>query len=63
MIAGVVLTLGFAGSFVAGYILYRAGAMTAGTVFLLVYYVNLLSRPIRELPPPASTKPVASMRE
>ncbi len=29
--------------------LFRAGAMTAGTVFLLVYYVNLLSRPIREL--------------
>jgi ATP-binding cassette, subfamily B, bacterial len=49
MIAGVVLTVGFAGSFVAGFILYRAGAMTAGTVFLLVYYVNLLSRPIREL--------------
>jgi ATP-binding cassette subfamily B protein len=49
MIAGVVLTLGFAAAFVAGYALFRAGAMTAGTVFLLVYYVNLLSRPIREL--------------
>ncbi len=49
MIAGVVLTVGFAAAFVAGYHLYRAGVMTAGTVFLLVYYVNLLSRPIREL--------------
>jgi ATP-binding cassette subfamily B protein len=49
MIAGVVLTVGFAGAFVAGYTLYRAGVMSVGTVFLLVYYVNLLSRPIREL--------------
>ncbi len=49
MIAGVVLTIGFAGAFVAGYTLYRSGVMSVGTVFLLVYYVNLLSRPIREL--------------
>jgi ATP-binding cassette subfamily B protein len=49
LIAGVVLTLGFAASFVAGYRLYRAGVMTVGTVFLLIYYIGLLSRPIREL--------------
>jgi ATP-binding cassette subfamily B protein len=49
MIGGVVLTVGFAAAFIAGYTLYRAGVMTAGTVFLLVYYINLLSRPIREL--------------
>lgn len=49
MIGGVVLTVGFAAAFIAGYTLYRAGVMTVGTVFLLVYYVNLLSRPIREL--------------
>lgn len=49
LIAGVVLTLGFAASFVAGFHLYRAGIMTVGTVFLLIYYIGLLSRPIREL--------------
>jgi ATP-binding cassette subfamily B protein len=49
MIAGVVLTIGFAAAFIFGYNLYRAGVMTVGTVFLLVYYVSLLSQPIREL--------------
>ncbi len=49
MIAGVVLTIGFAASLTFGYLLYRAGIMTIGTVFLIVYYVNLLSQPIREL--------------
>ncbi len=49
LIAGVVLTVGYAASFVAGFYLYRAGVMTVGTVFLLVYYIGLLSRPIREL--------------
>jgi ATP-binding cassette, subfamily B, bacterial len=49
MIAGVVLTTGFAAAFVSGYALYRAGLMTVGTVFLLVSYMMLLSRPIREL--------------
>lgn len=49
MIAGVVLTLGIAASFVAGYYLYRSGAMSIGSVFLLVTYILLLSRPIREL--------------
>ncbi len=49
MIAGVVLTFGYAGAFIGGYILFRAGRMSAGTVFLLVYYVALLTRPIREL--------------
>ncbi len=49
MIAGVVLTFGFAAAFVAGYLLYRRGLMTAGTVFLVVYYVVMLSRPVREL--------------
>ncbi len=34
---------------VGGYLLYRGGAITVGTVFLLVTYTNLLGRPIREL--------------
>jgi ATP-binding cassette subfamily B protein len=49
MIAGVMQSVGIAASFVAGYYLYRAGQMTLGTVVLLVYYITLLSRPIREL--------------
>jgi ATP-binding cassette subfamily B protein len=49
IIAGVVLTAGFAAAFVSGFLLYRAGRMTIGTVYLLVAYINLLSRPIREL--------------
>jgi ATP-binding cassette, subfamily B, bacterial len=49
MIAGVVLTVGFSAAFVSGYLLFRAGLMSAGTVFIVVYYVNLLSRPIREI--------------
>jgi len=32
-----------------GYLLYRNGTVTLGTVFLLVTYTNLLGRPIREL--------------
>ena len=33
----------------SGYFLKRADMITIGTVFLLVHYVNLLGRPIREL--------------
>ena len=49
MISGVVLTIGYAAAFVGGYTLYRSGAMTVGTVFLLIYYMGLLARPVREL--------------
>jgi ATP-binding cassette, subfamily B, bacterial len=49
MIAGVVLIAGYAAAFVAGAALYRQGLMTVGTVFLMISYINLLSRPIREL--------------
>ena len=49
MIAGVVLTSGYAAAFVAGERLYRSGAMSIGTVFLLITYLTILSRPIREL--------------
>ena len=34
---------------VSGYLLYTGGAITIGTVYLFIYYINLLSRPIREL--------------
>jgi ABC-type multidrug transport system fused ATPase/permease subunit len=49
LIAGVILMSGFAGAFVAGYILYRRGEMSLGSVFALIAYVNLLTRPIHEL--------------
>jgi ATP-binding cassette subfamily B protein len=34
---------------VGGFVLYRSGSITIGTVFLLMTYTNLLGRPIREL--------------
>ncbi len=49
MIAGVILTFGIAASFIAGYQLYRTHSMSMGGVFLLVTYILILSRPIREL--------------
>ena len=51
--------VGFAGSsllvvgniiaVIAGFQLYRAGSITIGAAYVLIYYINLLSRPIREL--------------
>jgi ATP-binding cassette subfamily B protein len=46
---GMLLAVGTTLAFVAGYNLYRAGAITIGTAYLIVYYTNLLRRPIREL--------------
>jgi ABC-type multidrug transport system fused ATPase/permease subunit len=34
---------------VVGYLLFKQGAMTIGTVYLMIHYANLLGRPIREL--------------
>lgn len=47
--AGVMLTCGISLSFVSGYLLYQDGLITLGTAYLIVYYTNLLRRPIREL--------------
>ncbi len=49
LVAGVMLMAGFAIAFVSGYQLYRSGAFTIGTAYLVVYYTNMLSRPIRDL--------------
>jgi ATP-binding cassette subfamily B protein len=46
---GMSVALGTAIAFLAGYRLYQDGAMTVGTVYLLVSYTNMLARPIREL--------------
>jgi ATP-binding cassette subfamily B protein len=43
------MVLATALAFVAGYTLYHSGAMTIGTVYLVVHYINLLGWPIREL--------------
>jgi len=47
--AGIFMTLGASLAFIAGYLLFHAGQISLGTVYLLVYYTNLLRRPIREL--------------
>ncbi|MEN8172885.1 MAG: ABC transporter ATP-binding protein [Chloroflexota bacterium] len=47
--AGMLLTLGIGLSFVAGFQLYNQGIITLGTAYLIVYYTNLLRRPIREI--------------
>jgi len=43
------LVLGNAMAVVAGYYLFKSGAITVGTVYLIIHYINLLSRPIHEL--------------
>ena len=47
--AGFLMTLGVAMAFYAGYNLFQQGVITVGTVYLIVFYTNLLRRPIREL--------------
>jgi ATP-binding cassette subfamily B protein len=49
LVAGTMLMVGLAMAFLSSYNLYRSGAFTIGTAYLVVYYTNLMSRPIREL--------------
>jgi ATP-binding cassette subfamily B protein len=49
MVGGMSVALGMALAFVVGYQLYRSGAITVGTAYLIVAYTNMLARPIREL--------------
>jgi len=46
---GGILTLGNLMAFGAGYLLFTAGAITIGTVYLFINYVNQLEQPIRAL--------------
>lgn len=46
---GILLTVGLGLTFILGFYLYREGIITLGTVFLIVQYNNLISRPIRAL--------------
>jgi len=46
---GMMMTLATAMAFLAGFYLYQVGAVTIGTVYLIVHYTNMFGRPIREL--------------
>lgn len=48
-VAGITLMGGFTIAFISSYHLFRSGAFTIGTAYLIVYYTNMMSRPIREL--------------
>jgi ABC-type multidrug transport system fused ATPase/permease subunit len=48
-VADMLLTLGTAIAIVAGFYLFRSNAITIGTAYLFVHYVNLLGRPIHGL--------------
>jgi ATP-binding cassette subfamily B protein len=43
------LVIGNIMAVIAGFHLYRAGTITIGAAYVLIYYINLLARPIREL--------------
>ena len=43
------MMLAHALAFVGGYYLYRGGLITVGTAYLVLYYTNILGRPIHEL--------------
>ena len=46
---GALLLIGNIIAVIAGFQLYRAGMITIGAAYVLIYYINLLGRPIREL--------------
>ncbi|MDH3942623.1 MAG: ABC transporter ATP-binding protein/permease [Anaerolineae bacterium] len=56
-VAGLMLTLGISMAFAFGYYLLQGGVITLGTAYLIVYYTNLIRRPIREI-----TQQVESMQ-
>jgi ATP-binding cassette subfamily B protein len=49
VVSGSAMTIGLVMAVVAAYLLLTAGSITIGTAYLIVYYVNLLARPMREL--------------
>jgi ATP-binding cassette subfamily B protein len=46
---GMMMTLGTAMAFLVGFYFNQVGAVTIGTVYLIVHYTNMFGRPIREL--------------
>jgi ATP-binding cassette subfamily B protein len=49
LVGGSLQVLGLATATLAGYYLFRSGAITLGTAYLFVHYTNMLGRPIRDL--------------
>ena len=49
LVAGITLTFGISMALFSGYTLIRQGLITLGTAYLVVFYTNMLRRPIREL--------------
>ena len=49
MTGGTLLVIGNVMAIVAGFLLFESGSITIGTAYLMVHYINLLARPIREL--------------
>jgi len=49
LLAGVMMSVGYGIAFVGGHSLYRSGAVTIGTVYLIIHYTELIARPIRIL--------------
>ncbi|RPJ50313.1 MAG: ABC transporter ATP-binding protein, partial [Chloroflexi bacterium] len=45
-VTGGMLAIGNLLAFVSGYLLYSSGAITIGTVYMFIYYINLLEAPI-----------------
>ena len=49
LVADTLMVLGTVMALLAGYAMHRAGTVSIGTAYLIVHYVQLLWRPIREL--------------
>ncbi len=49
MVGSSLLVVGNVIGVLSGYLLYQGGVVTIGTVYLIIYYINLMARPIREL--------------
>lgn len=46
---GLMLAVGYAIAFIAGYSLYQRGLISIGVAYLIMHYTSSLSRPVREL--------------
>jgi len=49
MVGSSLLVVGNVIGVLSGYLLFQGGVITIGTVYLIIYYINLMARPIREL--------------
>ena len=49
LVAGVMMTVGFAIAFLSGFYLYRDGTLSIGAVYLVIHYTEMIARPIRIL--------------